>query len=61
VEKQTLLVLSSWKENCTFSAQDEAKKVILQTCNAKKMNFNTEFYIREEYLAYEGNCSLPSI
>jgi hypothetical protein len=25
------------------------------------MNFNTEFYIREEYLAYEGNCSLPSI
>ena len=27
VEKHTLLVLSSWKENCTFSAQDEAKKV----------------------------------
>ena len=27
VENQTLLVLSSWKENCTFSAQDEAKKV----------------------------------
>ena len=26
VESQTLLVLSSWKENCTFSAQDEAKK-----------------------------------
>lgn len=28
VEKHTLLVLSSWRENCTFSAQDEAKKVI---------------------------------
>ncbi|XVE82635.1 hypothetical protein DITRI_Ditri16bG0021900 [Diplodiscus trichospermus] len=26
VEKHTLLVLSSWKENCVFSAQDEAKK-----------------------------------
>jgi hypothetical protein len=31
VEKHTLLVLNSWKENSTFSAQDEAKKVkILQ-------------------------------
>lgn len=28
VENHTLLVLSTWKENCTFSAQDEAKKVI---------------------------------
>lgn len=27
VEKHTLLVLSSWKENCMFSAQDEAKRV----------------------------------
>jgi len=27
MEKHTLFVLSSWKENCTFSAQDEAKKV----------------------------------
>lgn len=27
VEKHSLLVLGSWKENCTFSAQDEAKKV----------------------------------
>ncbi|CAL5376754.1 unnamed protein product [Camellia sinensis] len=26
VEKQTLLVLSSWKDNSTFCAQDEAKK-----------------------------------
>ncbi|KAJ7952991.1 Cytochrome P450 [Quillaja saponaria] len=26
VEKHTLLVLNSWKENSTFSAQDEAKK-----------------------------------
>lgn len=26
VEQNTLLVLSSWKEHCTFSAQDEAKK-----------------------------------
>uniref|UniRef100_A0A6N2N5Y6 Cytochrome P450 n=1 Tax=Salix viminalis TaxID=40686 RepID=A0A6N2N5Y6_SALVM len=48
VEKQTLLVLSSWKENCTFSAQDEAKKVILETCIAKKMNFKTQ----DEHLTY---------
>ena len=27
VEKHTLFVLSSWKENSVFSAQDEAKKV----------------------------------
>ncbi|GMP58468.1 hypothetical protein CsSME_00022121 [Camellia sinensis var. sinensis] len=27
VEKQTLLVLSSWKDNSTFCAQDEAKKL----------------------------------
>jgi len=27
VEKHTLLVLNSWTENCSFSAQDEAKKV----------------------------------
>lgn len=27
VEKHTVLVLSSWKEYSTFSAQDEAKKV----------------------------------
>ncbi|XP_048128491.1 cytochrome P450 90B1 isoform X2 [Rhodamnia argentea] len=26
VEQSTLLVLSSWKESCTFSAQDESKK-----------------------------------
>ncbi|GAB2260217.1 hypothetical protein Droror1_Dr00011072 [Drosera rotundifolia] len=26
VEKHTLFVLGSWKENCSFSAQDEAKK-----------------------------------
>ncbi|KAL9263148.1 Cholesterol 22-monohydroxylase CYP90B51-like protein [Drosera capensis] len=26
VEKHTLVVLGSWKENCSFSAQDEAKK-----------------------------------
>ncbi|GAB2283059.1 hypothetical protein Dimus_017590 [Dionaea muscipula] len=26
VEKHTMLVLGSWKENCPFSAQDEAKK-----------------------------------
>jgi len=28
VEKHTLLVLNSWNQNCTFSAQDEAKKVL---------------------------------
>jgi len=63
VEKQTLLVLSSWKENCTFSAQDEAKKVILETCIAKKMNFNAEFWYSRGMLKLieEGNCSLPSI
>jgi steroid 22-alpha-hydroxylase len=29
IENHTLLVLSSWKENCTFSAQGEAKKVVV--------------------------------
>lgn len=28
VEKNTMLVLSSWRDNSTFSAQDEAKKVL---------------------------------
>lgn len=32
VEKHTLLVLGSWKENSVFSAQDEAKKVSKQFC-----------------------------
>lgn len=35
VEKHTVLVLSTWKENSIFSAQDEAKKVK----NAKDRNF----------------------
>lgn len=39
VEEHTLLVLSSWKENSTFSAQDEAKKVILETCVTKENEF----------------------
>lgn len=29
VERHTLLVLASWKQNLVFSAQEEAKKVIL--------------------------------
>lgn len=33
VEKQTLLVLSSWKDNSTFCAQDEAKKVQINSAS----------------------------
>lgn len=54
VEKHTLLVLSSWRENCTFSAQDEAKKVksfcIEWSNKGVNVKLKVQFY-----------CSSPSI
>lgn len=41
VEKHTLLVLGSWKENSVFSAQDEAKKVSKKFC--ERMNQCLQF------------------
>lgn len=45
VEKHTLLVLATWKDNSVFSAQDEAKKVItfLYPIRDKYRNFISEF------------------
>lgn len=42
VEKHTLLVLSSWKENSVFSAQDEAKKVNYFRTQQEKQNLCNE-------------------
>lgn len=43
VVKHTLLVLSSWKENCTFSAQDEAKKVRLFVILSPNLHSQKQF------------------
>lgn len=39
VEKHTLLVLNSWKDNSTFCAQDEAKKVNILYFTASFFSF----------------------
>ncbi|OIW11000.1 hypothetical protein TanjilG_22807 [Lupinus angustifolius] len=64
VEKHTLLVLRSWKENFTFSAQDEAKKftfnlVAKQILNLDPGNLETE-QLRKEYVTFmKGVVSVP--
>ncbi|KAG5245595.1 cytochrome P450 [Salix suchowensis] len=64
VEKQTLLVLSSWKENRTFSAQDEAKKFTFNLMAKHMMNLDpgeteTE-QLKKEYVTFmKGVVSAP--
>ncbi|KAI4314853.1 hypothetical protein L6164_027720 [Bauhinia variegata] len=64
VEKHTLLVLSSWKENCIFSAQDEAKKFTFNFMANHIMsmdpgNVETE-QLKEEYVTFmKGVVSAP--
>ncbi|KAE9606707.1 hypothetical protein Lal_00026216 [Lupinus albus] len=64
VEKHTLLVLRSWKENSTFSAQDEAKKftfnlVAKHILNLDPGNIETE-QLRKEYVTFmKGVVSVP--
>ncbi|XP_011003743.1 PREDICTED: cytochrome P450 90B1-like isoform X2 [Populus euphratica] len=64
VEKQTLLVLSSWKENCTFSAQDEAKKFTFNLMAKHMMSLDpgkpeTE-QLKKEYVTFmKGVVSAP--
>ncbi|KAJ6304980.1 hypothetical protein OIU78_020513 [Salix suchowensis] len=64
VEKQTLLVLSSWKENRTFSAQDEAKKFTFNLMAKHMMSLDpgeteTE-QLKKEYVTFmKGVVSAP--
>ncbi|KAL6346374.1 hypothetical protein AAG906_033170 [Vitis piasezkii] len=64
VVKHTLLVLSSWKENCTFSAQDEAKKFTFNLMAKHIMSLDpgkpeTE-QLKKEYVTFmKGVVSAP--
>ncbi|XP_057449392.1 cholesterol 22-monohydroxylase CYP90B51 [Lotus japonicus] len=64
VEQHTLLVLNSWKENCTFSAQDEAKKFTFNLMAKHIMslhpgNIETE-QLKKEYVTFmKGVVSAP--
>ncbi|KAJ6378778.1 hypothetical protein OIU78_028911 [Salix suchowensis] len=64
VESQTLLVLSSWKENCAFSAQDEAKKFTFNLMAKHIMSLDpgkpeTE-QLKKEYVTFmKGVVSAP--
>ncbi|KAI9089770.1 hypothetical protein K1719_029063 [Acacia pycnantha] len=64
VEKHTLLVLNSWKENCTFSAQDEAKKFTFNLMADHIMsldpgNLETQL-LKKEYVTFmKGVVSAP--
>ncbi|KAJ8770667.1 hypothetical protein K2173_021314 [Erythroxylum novogranatense] len=64
VEKQTLLVLNSWKENSTFSAQDEAKKFTFNLMARHIMSLDpgkpeTE-QLKKEYVTFmKGVVSAP--
>ncbi|XP_061342379.1 cholesterol 22-monohydroxylase CYP90B51 isoform X4 [Gastrolobium bilobum] len=64
VEKHTLLVLSSWKDNSTFSAQDEAKKFTFNLMAKHIMsldpgNMETE-ELKKEYITFmKGVVSAP--
>ncbi|XP_024627507.1 cytochrome P450 90B1 [Medicago truncatula] len=64
MEKHTLFVLSSWKENCTFSAQDEAKKFTFNLMAKQIMsldpgNLETE-QLKKEYVCFmKGVVSAP--
>ncbi|KAJ1420732.1 Cytochrome P450 [Sesbania bispinosa] len=64
MEKQILLVLNSWKENCTFSALDEAKKFTFNLMAKHIMsldpgNLETE-QLKKEYVYFmKGVVSAP--
>ncbi|KAI4327587.1 hypothetical protein L6164_020027 [Bauhinia variegata] len=64
VEKHTLLVLNSWKQNCVFSAQDEAKKFTFNLMASHIMsmdpgNLETE-QLKKEYVTFmKGVVSAP--
>ncbi|OMO84377.1 Cytochrome P450 [Corchorus olitorius] len=64
VEKHTLLVLSTWKENCIFSAQDEAKKFTFNLMAKNIMSMDpgqpeTE-KLKQEYVTFmKGVVSAP--
>ncbi|XVF17884.1 hypothetical protein REPUB_Repub10bG0163200 [Reevesia pubescens] len=64
VEKHTLLVLSTWKENCVFSAQDEAKKFTFNLMAKNIMSMDpghpeTE-QLKKEYVTFmKGVVSAP--
>ncbi|XP_059643311.1 cholesterol 22-monohydroxylase CYP90B51-like [Cornus florida] len=64
VEKHTLLVLSSWKENITFCAQDEAKKFTFDLMAKQIMSLDpgkpeTE-KLKKEYVTFmKGVVSAP--
>lgn len=64
VEKHAQLVLSSWRENCTFSAQDEAKKFTFNLMANHIMsldpgNLETE-QLKKEYVTFmKGVVSAP--
>ncbi|GAV90900.1 p450 domain-containing protein [Cephalotus follicularis] len=64
VEKHTLLVLSSWKENSPFSAQDEAKKFTFNLMAKHIMSLDpgkseTEL-LKKEYVTFmKGVVSAP--
>lgn len=64
VEKQTLLVLSSWKDNSTFCAQDEAKKFTFNLMAKNIMSLDpgkpeTE-ELKKEYITFmKGVVSAP--
>ncbi|WJX89844.1 hypothetical protein P8452_71809 [Trifolium repens] len=64
IENHTLLVLSSWKENCTFSAQGEAKKFTFnlmakQIMSLDPWNLETE-QLKKEYVSFmKGVVSAP--
>ncbi|EOX91116.1 Cytochrome P450 - like 10 [Theobroma cacao] len=64
VEKHTLLVLSTWKEDCIFSAQDEAKKFTFNLMAKNIMSMDpghpeTE-QLKKEYVTFmKGVVSAP--
>ncbi|XP_027360511.1 cytochrome P450 90B1-like isoform X1 [Abrus precatorius] len=64
VENHTLLVLNSWKDNSTFSAQDEAKKFTFNLMAKHIMsldpgNIETE-HLKKEYVTFmKGVVSAP--
>lgn len=64
VEKHTLLVLNSWNQNCTFSAQDEAKKFTFNLMAKHIMSLDpghveTE-QLKKEYVTFmKGVVSAP--
>ncbi|CAI8609155.1 unnamed protein product [Vicia faba] len=64
MENHTLLVLSSWKNNCTFSVQSEAKKFTFnlmakQIMSLDPWNLETE-ELKKEYVSFmKGVVSAP--